>query len=275
MMQLYILSPTHSLTVNHLILTLVLDFEPIQEEILHQPNAEMLLYEEYSRRELPRLFRNALENVVSEETQHLEERLRDELVNMIQDCQDRVLFNYRSLNINGRPTEAAEQTEGARNSIANSCLDLPPLLNDLETFYKRPPPIEATGRRFSQSTISEETGRRFSQATTSRQLQRVESADSGYTSATPEGKIPQILNTSEANNGHMDIRVQPRADDYRSCSPPVPDFLSSETYSTNTSMLQEEDQTLWCTQMEDHWEMDMSGIPGPDFGEFVELKQNS
>jgi hypothetical protein len=37
-------------------------------------------------------------------------------------------------------------------------------------------------------------------------------------------------------------------------------------------MLQEEDQTLWCTQMQDHWEMGMSGIPSPDFGEFVELK---
>jgi hypothetical protein len=257
----------HCLPIHHLKLTVALDFEPIQEEILHQPNAEMLLYEEYSRRELPRLFRNALETVVSEETQHLEERLRDELVNMIQDCQDRVLSNYRSLNTNGRPTEASEQTGGARNSIANSGLDIPPLLNDLETFYKRPPPIEATDRRFSQSTTSEETGRRFSQATSSQQLQGVESADSGYASATSGEVSSQILNTSAANTGHMDTRVQPRADDHPTHALPAP-----ETYSSNIGMLQEEDQTLWCTQMQDHWEMDMSGIPSPDFGEFVELK---
>jgi len=219
----------------------------------------MLLYEEYSRRELPRLFRNALETVVSEETQNLEERLRDELVNMIQDCQDRVLSNYRSLNTNGRSTEAGEQTKGAINSIRISGLDIPPLPNDLETFYKRPPPIQEIGRRFSEATASE-------------QLQRVESVDSGYTSATPGDITSRILNTSEANTGHMDTRVQPRADDHRTSSPPVSEFPLPETYSSNTGMLQEDDQTLWCTQMEDHWEMDMSGIPGPDFGEFVELK---
>jgi hypothetical protein len=227
-------------------LTVVLDFEPIQEEVTHQPDAEMLLYEEYSRQELPRLFRNALETVVSEETQHLEERLRDELVNMIQDCQDRVLSNYRSLNTNGKPTEAAEQTGGARNSIANSGSDIPPLLSDLETFYKRPPPIEAT---------------------TSEQLQRVESADSGYTSTTPGDMTSQISNTSEANTSYTDTREQPRADGYRTRSLPVP-----ETYSSNIGMLKEEYQTLWCTQMENHWGMDISGSPGPDFGEFVELK---
>jgi hypothetical protein len=233
----------------------------------------MLLYEEYSRRELPRLFRNALETVVSEETQHLEERLRDELVNMIQDCQDRVLSNYRSLNTNGRPKEATEQAGGVRNGMGNPGLDIPPLFNDLETFYQRPPPVEAIGRRFSQSTTPEETGRGLSQATSSQQLQRVESADSGYTSATP-GDIPsQILNTSEADTGHIDTMVEPRADDYRTRSPPVPDFLSPETYSSNTGMMQEEDQTLWCTQMEDHWEMDMSGMAGPGFDEFVGLKQ--
>ena len=219
----------------------------------------MLLYEEYSRRELPRLFRNALETVVSEETQNLEERLRDELVNMIQDCQDRVLSNYRSLNTNGRSTEAGEQTKGAINSIRISGLDIPPLPNDLETFYKRPPPIQEIGRRFSEATASE-------------QLHRVESADSGYTSATSGHITSQPLNTSEANAGHIDTMGQPRADDYQTRSPPVPDFPLSETYSSNIDTLQEEDRALWRTQMEDCWGMDMSAIPCPDFDEIIEYE---
>jgi hypothetical protein len=82
--------------------------------------------------------------------------------------------------------------------------------------------------------------------------------------------ISQISNSSQANTTHTDTRTQPRADDYRSriSSPPVP-----EAYFSNTGISQEEYQTPWCTQTENHRGTDMSGIPGPDFGEFVELKE--
>jgi hypothetical protein len=73
------------------------DFEAIQDNIMRSPESEELTsYEEYSRRELPRLFRDALEAAIADEAQPIEERLRSQLVGMIQDCQDRVFSAYRS-----------------------------------------------------------------------------------------------------------------------------------------------------------------------------------
>ncbi|KAH8747438.1 hypothetical protein F5882DRAFT_265966, partial [Hyaloscypha sp. PMI_1271] len=72
-------------------------FEAIQDNIMRSPESEELTsYEEYSRRELPRLFRDALEAAIADEAQPIEERLRSQLVGMIQDCQDRVFSAYRS-----------------------------------------------------------------------------------------------------------------------------------------------------------------------------------
>lgn len=73
------------------------DFEAIQDNIIRSPESEELTsYEEYSRRQLPRLFRDALEAAIAGEAQPIEERLRSQLVGMIRDCQDRVFSAYRS-----------------------------------------------------------------------------------------------------------------------------------------------------------------------------------
>jgi hypothetical protein len=54
-------------------------------------------YEDYIRRELPRLVRSSIEEVVRRETQPLEASLIGSLVGIIQDCQDRVFRSYHEM----------------------------------------------------------------------------------------------------------------------------------------------------------------------------------
>ncbi|KAF4632584.1 hypothetical protein G7Y89_g5539 [Cudoniella acicularis] len=56
---------------------------------------ELSNYEDYIRRELPRLVRTNIEEVVRRETRPLEAALIGSLVGIIQDCQDRVFRAYR------------------------------------------------------------------------------------------------------------------------------------------------------------------------------------
>jgi hypothetical protein len=73
------------------------DFEPVQENIVQSPDSRALAdYEEYSRQELPRVFRSYLEDAVNNETQHLQEHIRSHLVSIVQDCQDRMFAAWRS-----------------------------------------------------------------------------------------------------------------------------------------------------------------------------------
>jgi hypothetical protein len=79
------------------VLTYATDFEVVQEDAALSPDSlELAHYEEYCRRELPRDFRAALEEVVRNESQPIEESIRNQLTNIIQDCQDRVFSRYRS-----------------------------------------------------------------------------------------------------------------------------------------------------------------------------------
>ena len=72
-------------------------FEEIQEDVIQSPDSrELADYEEYCRRELPRVFRTSLEEVVNNNTQPLEEQLRSQLMDLIRDAQDRVFSSYRS-----------------------------------------------------------------------------------------------------------------------------------------------------------------------------------
>jgi hypothetical protein len=74
----------------------LIDFEPIQEESMASPDSQQLSnYEEFSRQELPRFFRAALEEAIDKNTQPIEEKLKSHLVDMIRDCQDRVFSTYR------------------------------------------------------------------------------------------------------------------------------------------------------------------------------------
>jgi hypothetical protein len=63
--------------------------------VLSPDSRELADYEEYCRRELPRTFRAALEEIVHNESQPLEESIRNQLMNIIRDCQDRVFSRYR------------------------------------------------------------------------------------------------------------------------------------------------------------------------------------
>jgi hypothetical protein len=69
--------------------------------VFEPPNdtRELSDYEEYCRRELPRVFRAELENVLQDEAQLIENRLNSQLESMIRDCQERVFASYRSGNI--------------------------------------------------------------------------------------------------------------------------------------------------------------------------------
>ena len=51
-------------------------------------------YEEYARAHLPRLFEEALETAVAEQTQPIEESLRRALAGMVRDCQTRLAQNF-------------------------------------------------------------------------------------------------------------------------------------------------------------------------------------
>ncbi|EHK98534.1 hypothetical protein M7I_5618 [Glarea lozoyensis 74030] len=66
-------------------------FEEIETEPTNSPHSHDLSnYEEYSRTELPRIFRSALEESIAREAQPIEERLRSQLVGLIRECQDRL-----------------------------------------------------------------------------------------------------------------------------------------------------------------------------------------
>ncbi|KAG4436548.1 hypothetical protein IFR05_007986 [Cadophora sp. M221] len=73
-------------------------FEEVQEDniILSPDSRELADYEEYCRRELPRRVRAALEEIVNTESQPMEESIRNQLMSIIRDCQDRVFSSYRS-----------------------------------------------------------------------------------------------------------------------------------------------------------------------------------
>jgi hypothetical protein len=72
------------------------DFESPQQEGRLSPDSRNLAnYEDYIRRELPRLVRSNIEEVVRREMQPFEASLVGNLVNIIQDCQDRVFRSYR------------------------------------------------------------------------------------------------------------------------------------------------------------------------------------
>jgi hypothetical protein len=71
------------------------DFEQILEDQPMSPDSQNLAhYEEYRRRELPRLFRADVEEVLLRELQHVTESLLESLVGIFQDCQDRTFRSY-------------------------------------------------------------------------------------------------------------------------------------------------------------------------------------
>jgi hypothetical protein len=105
----------------------VTGFEPVQEELLQTTGrGELANLEDYSRRELPRLFRSVLETAVNNEAQPIEGRLRGQLISMIRDCQERIFSNYRATQVTGSrsPNSAAEpENASPTTNLQPSCLN--------------------------------------------------------------------------------------------------------------------------------------------------------
>jgi len=106
------------------VLIYVADFEAVQEDLALSPDSrELADYEEYCRRELPRDFRAALEEIVHNESQPIEESIRNQLMNIIRDCQDRVFSRYRSsapIPAAGTPSRNPENSHSMTSSSRGS-----------------------------------------------------------------------------------------------------------------------------------------------------------
>lgn len=91
------------------------DFESIQEEAALSPDSrDVARYEEYCRRELPRLFRANIEEILCREMQQIAEPLLQNLDSIFQNCQDRMYRSY--LESTGRGQEADSDSNIATNA---------------------------------------------------------------------------------------------------------------------------------------------------------------
>lgn len=90
--------------------------------MIQSPGSQELAdYEEYCRRELPRVFRASLEEVVNNSTQPLEEQLRSQLMDLIRDAQDRVFSGYRSSSTStGTPARGDPSSSPQTNTSSSS-----------------------------------------------------------------------------------------------------------------------------------------------------------
>lgn len=76
----------------------LLVFEPVEESVEQSSDsAKFAGFEAYTQQELPKIFWAALEEVVTKEMQPVEERIRTQLMGVIQDCQGQVFSTYQSM----------------------------------------------------------------------------------------------------------------------------------------------------------------------------------
>lgn len=104
-------------------------------------------YEDYMRRELPRLVRTNIEDVVRRDMQPLEAALIGNLVGIIQDCQDRLFRGYRQMRGEGTEASASPMMDLASASFSSASNQHPiPSGNDLQqsqllaAAFQPPPP---------------------------------------------------------------------------------------------------------------------------------------
>jgi len=82
-------------------------------------------YEEFSKRELPRLVRTELEKLVSTEMQPLEESLKSRLVDLIRECQQSISDKFKAAHTASQPAQtyatlSSETTGGTMPLLRNS-----------------------------------------------------------------------------------------------------------------------------------------------------------
>ncbi|KAE9374964.1 hypothetical protein N431DRAFT_406034 [Stipitochalara longipes BDJ] len=89
-------------------------WEPVQEYVPASPNSQVLVhYDDYMHRELPRLFRSRVEEIVSQEIQPVEASLLANLEGLIRECQYQLSSGYRETHLTGQqsrvlPTQRIE-----------------------------------------------------------------------------------------------------------------------------------------------------------------------
>lgn len=123
-------------------------FEPVQDEIPPgSPDARDLAnYEDYMRRELPRLVRTNIEDVVRRDMQPLEAALIGNLVDIIQDCQDRLFRGYRQMRGEGTDASVSPAVPSLSFSPSFSENSIPNVHHQhgqsqlLESAFQPPPP---------------------------------------------------------------------------------------------------------------------------------------
>jgi hypothetical protein len=164
-----------------------IDFEPLQEEAAMSPDSrDIANYEDYIRRELPRLVRSNIEEAVRREMQPLEASLISNLVEIVQDCQDRVFRSYRETrgvsgelqmptSIDAEATVSSTPPENMGGSNSGS-LDRAshPQSNFIDTIFEPPP--------HSSESISTTLAERDSRGNLQIQSNDVFLSDSGYSS---------------------------------------------------------------------------------------------
>jgi hypothetical protein len=123
---------------------LIADFEPIQDDKESTPVRQLADYEEYIRRELPRLVQARLEETINFTNLPIEGAIRDKFINIIREAQDRVFANYTAkANSRGDPeTTTSKATLRDHNNVANEQNSLTPLASiDSEWVFQPPPPL--------------------------------------------------------------------------------------------------------------------------------------
>jgi hypothetical protein len=192
------------------------DFEAIQEDLTLSPDSrELANYEEYCRRELPRDFRAALEEIVHNESQPIEESIRNRLMNIIRDCQDRVFLRYRS---------AAELTasppQRALASSRSSTMVFPPLqdISATTTELFRPVTPPSFQPKTPQSNLQSRLEVPEVQNQTSEVPESIQLSDSGYNSNTPvlhsrsSPLVPSSTSSPPLSNSQSRAEFEPLPD---------------------------------------------------------------
>jgi hypothetical protein len=168
------------LALTHMIITTI-DFEDIQENLPLSPDSQDLAdYEEYCRRELPLLFRASLEERIQNESQPIEENIRNQLMDIIRDCQDRVSSRYRSSTGTSagtpsrNPASSQSPTMGrdSRSDISMS-VNARSQIPAIAPFFQPPPPQHHLQSRLEVSDL---------QDSVSKPPDRGDPSDSGYSS---------------------------------------------------------------------------------------------
>jgi hypothetical protein len=187
------------------------DFEDVQEELSLSPDSRQLAdYDDYYRRELPRAVRAALEESVQVQSQPIEENLRNQLIDIIRDCQDGLFSKYKSLTgtesdiPSGNPTSPRSSViaQDSMTSLAMAAnVTSKPSFGAIAPFFQPPSPQVDLGSRLEASDLQESS---------LQNPRNTDLSDSGYNSS--DVRIAPVI-PSSSNNSNENILMlnsQPR-----------------------------------------------------------------